>query len=99
MKHLCLALAASVCLTSCAWQRIGSLTMISTRNVDTSRQYVPIARGVEGKSKGTHNDALQEAIDQAVQQHPTGEYMMNAVIYVRAGGKKVKVTGDVWGTK
>lgn len=92
-----LALALALGLSSCSYQRIGSLTMISTRNVETSKPYVLKLRGVEGRSKSRHADPLQEAIDAAVKQHPQGEYLMNAVIYVKSDGRRVKVTGDVYG--
>ncbi len=90
-----LVLAATLC--SCGYQRIGSMTMISTRNVDRSAEYQPLMRGVEAKAKMKHDDALQEAVDQAVAQAPGGEYLMNAAIYVKMNGRKVKVRGDVWG--
>lgn len=92
---LVLALALGLC--SCSYKRIGSLTSISTRNVETTKPYVLKLRGVEAKAKSRHADPLQEAIDAAVKQHPQGEYLMNAVIYVKANGRKVKVTGDVYG--
>ena len=43
------------------------------------------------------DDALQEAVDQCVAQVPGGEYLMNAAVYVKDNGRKVRVRGDVWG--
>jgi hypothetical protein len=73
------------------------MTMISTRNVDTSKQYQLVQRNAMGKSSSRHNDAMQHAIDEAVRNTPGGEYMMNAIVYVKGNGRKVKVEGDVWG--
>lgn len=95
--RITIVLALALGLASCSYKRIGSLTMISTRNVETSKTYVLKLRGVEARAKSKHNDPLQEAIDAAVKQHPQGEYLMNAVIYVKGDGKRVKVTGDVYG--
>lgn len=91
---LCCAMLAS----SCKYNRVGSLTMVSTRNVDPAKPGVVLMRSVEAKAKTKHDDAMQEAIDQAVRQHPGGEYLMNCAVYVKSNGNWVKVQGDVWGT-
>lgn len=95
MKKL-LFLAFVLLMGSCTFNRIGSLTMVSTRNMDTSANYVELARGVEGRSKMRHDDALQEAIDDAINSVPGGEYMMNTIVYVK-DNRIIKVKGDVWG--
>lgn len=93
---LLLACVATLC--SCAgYQRIGNMTMLSTRNVDSSVKYAPLLRGVEAEARMRNDDALQEAVDKAVAQAPGGEYLMNVAIYVKENGKKVRVRGDVWG--
>lgn len=97
MKKL-LFLAIITCATGCAYNRVGSLTMISTRNIDYSTEYVELARGVEGTSKMKRDDAMQEAIDEAVNSVPGGEYMMNTVVYVK-DNRIIKVKGDVWGRR
>ena len=97
MKKL-LFLAIIACVTGCAYNRVGSLTMISTRNIDYSTEYVELARGVEGTSKMKRDDAMQEAIDEAVNSIPGGEYMMNTVVYVK-DNRIIKVKGDVWGRR
>jgi hypothetical protein len=74
--------------SSCA-SRLGDLTMISTRNVDSGVKYVELKRSVKGKSKD-----LETAIEKAVKQVPGGEFMKNVVIYYNG---KIKVEGDVWG--
>ena len=85
-------------MSSCNYQRIGDLTMISNRNVDSGKEYVLIQRNVEGKAKMKKNDALERAIDEATEEY-NGEYMMNIKVYVKNNGKKIKVEGDVWGLK
>jgi hypothetical protein len=40
---------------------------------------------------------MAEAIDQAVKQYPEGEFMKNVVVKVRSNGRRIKVSGDVWG--
>lgn len=81
---------------SCSYQRVGNLTVVSTRNFQNSENYVELSRNVTGYSKLKKEDALQEAIDEAVNSIPGGEYMTNAVIYIK-GDRAIKVTGDVYG--
>jgi hypothetical protein len=83
-------------LTSC-WSRIGKLTVISTRNMDSKGEYVLLAKDVKGKAKTKKQDALEVSVDKAVKQYPTGEFMKNCVIEVNKSGTKIKVSGDVWG--
>lgn len=91
------AMVAMVGLSSCSgYKRMGSLTMASTRNIDTSKEYVLLARGVETKVKASEN-ALQAAIDQAVKSRAGGEYMMNVSISINGDGTRVKLLGDIWG--
>ncbi len=72
--------------------------MISNRNIDSSKEYVLIERNAEGIAKAENNDALERAIDNITDEFK-GEYLMNVRIYVKNNGKKVKVSGDVWGLK
>ena len=92
------ALSITVCVTTSCYSRLGKLTMISTRNVDSKTDYVLLSKDVVGKSKVKNKQALEAAIDNAVAQFPTGEFMKNVVVEVKTSGKKVRVTGDVWGT-
>lgn len=71
--------------------------MISTRNIDSKTDYKLISKNVEGKAKMKNDDALQQAIDEAVKKFPDGEFMKNVSIYVKSNGKYVKVVGDIWG--
>jgi hypothetical protein len=85
-------------MSSCAYQRIGDLTMVSNRNVNSGKEYVLIQRNAEGKAKMKKDDALERAIDAATEKY-NGEYLMNVKVYVKNNGKKIKVEGDVWGLK
>lgn len=79
--------------------RLGKMTMISTRNVDSKTDYILLEKDVVGKAKTKKHQALEAAIDKAVAKYPTGEFMKNVVVEVKMSGKKVRVTGDVWGTQ
>jgi hypothetical protein len=94
MKSLVLVLC--LVASGCSYHRIGSLTIASTRNIDASKEYVLLKRGVEGKSNGASTAALEEAMERATNAWG-GEYMMNVSMYVNGTGKRVKVQGDVWG--
>ena len=84
-------------LSSC-FNRIGKLTMVSTRNVDSKMgDYRLLQKDVVGKAKTKKDDALEIAIDNAVKQEPQGEFMKNVIVSVSSSGKKIKVQGDVWG--
>jgi uncharacterized protein YxeA len=96
MKKLLIIMMA-LSLSSC-YNRIGQLTMISTRNVDSKTDYVLISKEVKGKAKTKKRDALEIAVDRAVKQFPNGEFMKNVVVEVNNSGRKIRVRGDVWGT-
>lgn len=98
MKTLsAITLLAVFILTGCSFVRIGNLTMASTRNVDTKTEYKILQKGVEGKAKVKKDNALQEAIENAVKKLPDGEFMKNVTVYMKSNGKVMKVVGDVWG--
>lgn len=83
-------------LSSC-YTRIGKMTMVSTRNVDSKMDYVLISKDVKAVAKTKRNDPLEVAIDKAVKKFPTGEFMKNVAVEVSKNGKKIRVVGDVWG--
>lgn len=91
-----LALASLLFATSCGYKRIGDLTMVSTRNVDSNVEHVELRRYVVAKVKTKKHDPLEQAIDNAVKEVPGGEYMKNVKVYIK-DSKKIKVEGDVWG--
>lgn len=90
------SILASLFMSSCAYRRIGDLTMVATRNVDSKTDYVELRRHVEATYKLRKHDALEAVIDRAVKEVSGGEFMKNAVISIK-GDRKVKVQGDVWG--
>ena len=95
MKKTVYTIGVLAILSSCGYQRIGDLTMISNRNIDSSEDYVLIQRNAEGKAKMKKDDALELAIDNATEAY-NGEYLMNVKVHVKNNGKKIKVEGDVW---
>lgn len=98
MRQVMFALGIALIFSSCAYQRIGDLTMISNRNVDSSKEYVLIERNAVGKARAKRNDALERAIDAVTEKH-NGEYLANVKVYVLSNGNQIKVEGDVWGLK
>jgi hypothetical protein len=90
------SLLASFFFSSCAYRRIGDLTMVATRNVDSKTDYVELRRSVQATYKLRKRDALEAVIDRAVKEVPGGEFIKNAIISIK-GDRKVKVEGDVWG--
>lgn len=99
MKKVITIIALSSLLTSCTWYKVGSLTIVGTRNIDSKTEYVLKQKEVEGVSKLKSNDAIGESIDNAVKKIKDGEFMKNTKVYVNKKGTKIKVIGDVWGTK
>lgn len=89
-------LMTSLFLTGC-WLNAGKLIIVSTRNMDSKSDYVLLSKSVTGKAKTKKGEALQSAIDNAVKQYPTGEFMKNVNISIKTNGKKVRVVGDIWG--
>lgn len=103
MKKL-LILITAVGFQSCVqYQKIGTLTAASTRNVETTANYVELSRYVDSdKIRGRNyrniaddNNPLETAINKAVASVTGGEFMRNVTVYVN--GSDVRVIGDVWG--
>lgn len=109
---LFLAMIFALILSSCS-RRIADLTQVSTRNMDKSKEYVELQRGVKGRDTQLHSILLlfgplgapdiEEAIDDAVAEVPGGEYMENVVIkekrmqFILFSLRSFKVEGDVYG--
>jgi len=88
----------SIIVSGCGWVRIGDLTMVATRNIDTKTDYKLIQNYVEGKGKaGKGVNPLEQAIDETVKKINGGEFLKNVKIYIKDNGQKVKIEGDVWG--
>lgn len=96
-KIFILLFTVAITIQSCAFRRIGDLTVVSTRNIDSKTDYKLIEKYVVGKAKSKHDDVLQQAIDNAIKKVPDGEYLTNVRIYIKPSGRKIKLEGDVWG--
>lgn len=89
--------ALPLILTGCGWTRIGELTMISTRNVDSKADYKLIKKYAVGKAKSKDKQSLKVAIENCVKTEKDGEFLKNVKVYIKNNGRKVKVEGDIWG--
>lgn len=98
MKKIILFISIIILLSSC-WHKIGTLTVCSTRNFESKAEYVLIKKDVIGKAKVKGSDVIESAIDDAVNSEKDGEFLKNVRIYLKNNGRKIKVTGDVWGIK
>ena len=98
IKNLLFTGICTAILSSCgSWVRIGDLNSISNRNLDDSKTYALLNRDVEAEAD-SDNDAMEQAVDNLTKKYE-GEFIRNAKIFVKSNGKKVKVTGDVWGIR
>ena len=66
--------------------------------MDSGTNYVLLQKDVVAKARTKRHEPLEIAIDRAVRQFPTGEFMKNTAVEVSTSGKKIRVVGDVWGT-
>lgn len=87
--------------TSCtSSKQIGSVNMISNRNVDPSLNYAAISTysgGTNRELRKSRATTIEDAINQTVKKIPGGEFLMNAKIFL-VDKKYYAVEGDVWGT-
>lgn len=109
-------LAITISLTtSCSTsvKQIGSVNMLSHRNVNPNLEYQAIstyAGGSPKERKLSRAVTIEDAVDQTVKKVAGGEFLMNAKIYIvktpryhkDMEGKKTNLfyfcEGDVWGT-
>jgi hypothetical protein len=86
--------------------RIGKLNMISTRNVDSTTEYILLKDYVGATNKDlkkTTAKTIEDAIDEAVKSVKGGEFLKNVSLFeVKRGFWFFKRTyyaieGDVWG--
>jgi hypothetical protein len=103
---IAIALLATTACTSI--KTVGSLNIVSTRNVETSTKYVVIQKYAEltkKEKKRSRANTIQEAVDAVVKKVDGGEYLMNARIYLIKHDHFFSlsyyyaVDGDVWGKK
>jgi len=101
MKKVILSIIPALLLTSCgpSVKLIGTVNMISNRNVSTKESYIQV-KSYSGDSKKelsrNKGKNVQEALDNLVRSVPGGEFVMNAKIYI-IDTKYYSVSGDVWG--
>lgn len=95
MKKIFLGLCL-IALSSCS-HRLGDLTILSNRNVDSSVKYTCLQREVAVKMRTKKNDVLERAVDKATSSVEGGEYLMNVTLWVSSSGKKLRLKGDVYG--
>ena len=99
-KLLVICFMAIICLSSClSFKQIGELNVISTRNVDNSKEYTLMRNYMGGTKKELRKSRakdLKEAVSNVVKQTPGGEFLANAKVYM-VKGKYFAVEGDVWG--
>lgn len=85
-------------MASCGFKRYGDFTVLANGNVDNNPKVEKLAPQVEAVVKTSKNDPLEQAVDDAVNSVPGGEYMKNVTVWFKKNGSKVKVVGDVYGT-
>jgi hypothetical protein len=112
LNLVAISLIATSCSTSV--KVIGSVSMLSHRNVNTQSEYqllTSYAGGSPKERKKTRAVTIEDAVDQTVKKVAGGEFLMNAKIYLvktpryfkDTEGKKTNLfyfcEGDVWGSK
>jgi hypothetical protein len=85
-------------------KQVGSINMISTRNVDPKLEYVRLTTysgAGEKELKKTRAVTIEDAINQTVKKTPGGEMLMNVKLYLVSKGKSFyfAAEGDVYGFK
>lgn len=93
-------------LNSCTESKlIGSVNMISNRNIDNSIKYQLLSTYVGGTKKELRKskaESIEEAINNTVRKVSGGEYLMNVKIWLvkhEIGKAHFAVEGDVWGSQ
>jgi len=112
LSFIAISIIAASCSTSV--KQIGSVNMLSHRNVNPKLEYQVLttyAGGSPKERKQSRAVTIEEAIDQTVKKVAGGEFLMNAKIYIVKTPRKSKdlagnktnlfyfCEGDVWGTK
>ena len=96
-KVICFAV---IFLSACtSIKKIGTVNMISNRNIEHSLNYKLLSSysgGSDNELKKSRSKSIEEAIDKTVKKVVGGEYLMNVNMYV-IKGKYYAVEGDVWG--
>ncbi len=81
------------------YARFGSLTSISSRNIDDSKKYVLLKRDAT-EICYAESDPLNVVMDIILEKYK-GEFLRNVKIYISSekdqGGTNIKLVADVWG--
>ena len=104
MRYTSLFILIVILFSACAptVTEIGTINMISTRNIETDFNYSQISsyKGAsEREIKKTKSTTIQDAVNEVVRREPGGEFLMNVKLYSveRSGSYYYAVEGDVWG--
>ncbi len=84
-------------ISSCGFKRYGDFTFLANGNVDSKTEYQKLKANAVGVVKTKINDPLEECVDKVVKSVEGGEYLKNVTIYIKKNGRKIKITGDVYG--
>ena len=99
MKNLIFALLVFASLTvSAGVKLVGSINVISVRNIDSKTEYVLLKTGANASQKELRKNqatSIDQAVNNIVSQVPGGEFLKNVNIY--SDGDKWAISGDVWG--
>jgi hypothetical protein len=102
MKLFPIFLCSALLATSCApaIRQVGTINMMSTRNVDANLKYKPLSSYIGGsvtELKKSRAKTMEDAITQTVKRVPGGEFLMNIKVYM-IKNQYFAVEGDVWGS-
>lgn len=101
MKKQIFILLLIAAFASCkSVKQIGTLNMLSTRNINTTFEYKLLSsysNASKSDLKKNRFTTIDEAINNTVKNTPGGEFLMNVKIY-KIGKSKYAVSGDVWGS-
>lgn len=97
MKQAVLVAMLLVCSCKGTFEQVGSIPVISTRQVDLTRPNVLLARGVEGTAKTKGRYYRDAAVDAALAKVPGGAVLVNVTFSVNTKKNTFRAVGDVWG--
>jgi hypothetical protein len=84
-------------ISSCGFKRYGDFTILANGNVDSKTEYQKLKVNAVAVVKTKKIDPLEECVDKAVKSVEGGEFLKNVTVYVHKSGRKIKITGDVYG--
>lgn len=101
-KFTFLAILVALLASCSSYERLGSFTSVSTRNMDSKTDYVILSKYTTctvkaKKAKKMNVDPLTFAAEECVKEQPGGEFLRNVKFYRTKNGKTYKIEGDIWG--